>query len=87
MARSKVKFEKALADLEKIVDELESGDLTLDESLARYETAVKTLKQCYEILRGAEKRVERLLQGEEGAAKTAPFETEAAEESGKGSGE
>ena len=45
MARSRNRFEKTLADLEKIVDELESGDLTLDESLARYEQGVKALKQ------------------------------------------
>lgn len=76
MARSRNRFEKTLADLEKIVDELESGDLTLDESLARYEQGVKALKQCYEVLRDAEKKVEVLLQGEDGSSRTAPFEPE-----------
>jgi exodeoxyribonuclease VII small subunit len=69
MAKSKPKFEEHLARLEKIVEELEGGDLTLDDSLARYEEGVKALKKCYEILRDAEKRVEILL-------KTAPFEPE-----------
>ena len=74
MAKVKVKFEEKLARLEKIVDEMESGDLTLDESLAKYEEGVDALKKCYEMLRDAEKRVEVLLKGEDGELKTAPFE-------------
>jgi exodeoxyribonuclease VII small subunit len=76
MAKSKPKFEEHLARLEKIVEELEAGDLTLDDSLARYEEGVKALKKCYEILRDAEKRVEVLLKSDEGELKTAPFEPE-----------
>lgn len=79
MARSKNRFEKTLAELETIVDELESGDLTLDESLAKYEQGVKALKQCYEVLRDAEKKVEVLLQGDDTTDQTAPFETEETE--------
>ena len=74
MAKAKVKFEEKLARLEKIVDEMESGDLTLDESLAKYEEGVNALKKCYEMLRDAEKRVEVLLKGEDGELKTEPFE-------------
>jgi exodeoxyribonuclease VII small subunit len=76
MAKAKPKFEEHLARLEKIVEELEGGDLTLDDSLARYEEGVKALKKCYEILRDAEKRVEILLKSDEGELKTAPFEPE-----------
>ena len=76
MAKSKPKFEEQLARLEKIVEELEAGDLTLDDSLARYEEGVKALKKCYEILRDAEKRVEVLLKSDDGELKTAPFEPE-----------
>ena len=74
MAKSKVKFEAKLARLEQIVEEMEAGDLTLDESLARYEEGVKALKKCYELLRDAEKRVEILLKGENGSIKVEPFE-------------
>ena len=74
MAKAKVKFEEKLARLEKIVDEMESGDLTLDESLAKYEEGVNALKKCYEMLRDAEKRVEVLLKGEDGELKVEPFE-------------
>ena len=76
MAKSKMKFEEGLALLEKIVEELESGDLTLDESLARYEQGVKAFKKCHEMLRDAEKRVETLLKAEDGSTQVAPFEAE-----------
>ena len=77
MAKGKVKFEENLSRLEKIVEEMEAGDLTLDESLARYEEGVKALKKCYEILRDAEKRVEILLKGEDGKLKVSgPFAPE-----------
>jgi len=69
--------------LEKIVAELEAGDLTLDDSLARYEEGVKALKKCYEILRDAEKRVEILLKSDDGELKTAPFEPEEEDEASK----
>ena len=74
MVRSKNRFEKTLANLEKIVDQLETGDLTLDESIAAYEQGVKALKQCYEILRDAEKKVEILLESEDSTQESAPFE-------------
>jgi len=74
MSKGRVKFEDNLARLEKIVEEMEAGDLTLDESLARYEEGVKALKRCYELLRDAEKKVEILLKGEDGALKAEPFE-------------
>ena len=83
MAKSKPKFEEHLARLEKIVEELEGGDLTLDDSLARYEEGVKALKKCYEILRDAEKRVEILLKSDDGELKTAPFEPEEESEPSK----
>ena len=44
-------FEKALAELEKILRDLEDGTTTLDEALARYERGVGLLKQCYGQLR------------------------------------
>ena len=79
MAKSRVKFEDALSRLEAIVADLEGGDLTLDQSLAKYEEGVKGLKKCYEILRDAEKRVEILMKGREGETKTAPFDSNEAE--------
>ena len=58
-------FEQALAELEKIVRELEDGNTGLEESLARYEQGVGLLRRCYAQLRAAEQRI-LLLTGEDG---------------------
>ncbi len=52
-----IDFEFALADVERIVAELEGGELGLAESLGRYELGVKRLKQCHQWLSAAEQRV------------------------------
>ena len=77
------KLDRIAIALEKIVEELEGGDLTLDESLARYEEGVKALKKCYEILRDAEKRVEILLKSDDGTLKTTPFKPDEESEAPK----
>jgi exodeoxyribonuclease VII small subunit len=56
-------FEAAIERLETIVDELESGTLTLEESIARYEEGMKLSKQLTRTLDEAEKRIERLAPG------------------------
>ncbi len=68
-------FEEALAELEAVVHDLEAGDVSLEQALARYETGVMLLKQCYSQLRNAEQKV-LLLTGEdaEGKPVTQPFE-------------
>ena len=53
-------FEQALATLEAIVHELEEGQIGLAEALARYEQGVKLLRQCYQLLEHAERRIELL---------------------------
>jgi exodeoxyribonuclease VII small subunit len=58
-------FEEALEQLEKIVDEMEGGDLKLDESLDHFERGMKLARQCGERLGKAEKRIEVLV-GEAG---------------------
>jgi exodeoxyribonuclease VII small subunit len=68
-------FETAMAGLETIVRELETGDINLEESLARYEKGVSILKRCYAQLRQAEQKI-LLLAGEdaEGKPLTQPFD-------------
>ncbi len=56
-------FEERLAELEKAVKALESGEESLEQSLEIYEQAVGHLKACHEILSRAEERV-RMLSGE-----------------------
>ena len=53
-------FEEALTRLESIVGDLEEGQIGLAEGLARYEQGVKLLKQCYQLLEAAERRIELL---------------------------
>ncbi|MBI4388484.1 MAG: exodeoxyribonuclease VII small subunit [Candidatus Omnitrophica bacterium] len=55
-----IKFEKALDQLEKIVTDLESGDLALDEALKRYEEGVKLSRACTKKISEAEKKIEFL---------------------------
>jgi exodeoxyribonuclease VII small subunit len=53
-------FEDALKRLEEIVHSLEEGDIGLNESLQRYEEGVKLLRQSYDLLQRAERRIELL---------------------------
>ena len=53
-------FEQSLERLEAIVAELEGGQLGLSESIAQYEAGVKCLKQCYQELSNAERKIEML---------------------------
>ena len=73
----KVSFEETTERLEKLVAELESGDLTLDQSLARYEEGRLLIRQCYKLLQGAEQRIEALVKGEDGETRVAPFDPDA----------
>ena len=68
-------FEQSLQRLEEIVHLLEDGDIGLNESLERYEEGVKLLRQSYELLQRAERRIE-LLSGvdAEGNPITQPFD-------------
>lgn len=50
-------FEKSLQDLEKIVESLEEGDLSLESTVAKFEEGVQLFKECKEFLGKAEKRV------------------------------
>jgi exodeoxyribonuclease VII small subunit len=68
-------FEEALAQLEKLVDAMESGESPLETLLNRYEEGVRLLRQCEARLRQAEARI-ALLQKEEKGPTLTPFRTE-----------
>lgn len=59
--KGQIPFEEAMKDLETIAGELEKGDLTLDESVAKFEQGMKLSKQCTRLLEDAEKRITILL--------------------------
>jgi len=71
----KKSFEENIDDLEKIVSELESGDLNLDDSVSKFEEGIKISKECNKILEDAEKKITILL-NEDGNIKEENFTTE-----------
>jgi exodeoxyribonuclease VII small subunit len=66
-------FEEALAELEAIVDQLERGDLSLQDSLQSFERGVALTAVCQRALSQAEQRVE-MLTGKDANAKLEPFD-------------
>ncbi len=70
------KFDAALARLEEIVKELESGDVPLEQSLKLFEEGTKLARICNKRLEEAERKVEILLKDKSGELKTEPFEEE-----------
>lgn len=69
-------FEESLKKLESIVDQLEKGDLALDESLKLFEEGVSLSTACKQELDAAEGKVQMLIKQRDGAFKTEPFLTE-----------
>jgi exodeoxyribonuclease VII small subunit len=70
-------FEQAMAELEGIVDRLESGEAALEDSIALYERGAALRAHCEAKLKAAELRVEKIVTGAGGeAAGLAPFPTE-----------
>lgn len=71
----KKSFEEQMENLEKIVTELENGNLNLDESVNKFEEGIKISKECNKILEEAEKKI-TILVNENGEMKEENFETE-----------
>ena len=69
-------LEKALKDLETIVDELESGDLPLEKAMKRFEDGIKLTRRCQTALKDAEQKVEILLKSVGGEEELEDFETD-----------
>jgi exodeoxyribonuclease VII small subunit len=78
MANRKEGFEDHLEALERLVLELEQGDLTLDAALQRFEDGVSRLKSCRALLAKAEEKVKILVRDAEGELREEPFESEEA---------
>tara|TARA_Y100001968_G_scaffold275312_1_gene268953 strand:+ start:66 stop:299 length:234 start_codon:yes stop_codon:yes gene_type:complete len=70
--KTDINFEKALEELEGIVEDLESGDLSLENSLKSFEKGIKLARQCQEQLSKAELQVQKLIE-ENGELKTTPL--------------
>ena len=67
-------FESSLEALEKIVQQLENGDLALEKSLELFEQGIKLSRQCQERLNQAERRIEVLLRDNQGRPVVSAFD-------------
>ena len=75
MSNTKPKnFETSLEELERIVRDLEQGELTLEKSLELFEQGVKLSRECQERLTQAERRIEILMRDNQGRAAVRAFD-------------
>ena len=77
---AEMKFEESLKKLEKIVDDLEKGDLSLDESLKKYQEGIELARQCSQRLESAKKKIDLLVKNKKGDFEFKPFDETQAEE-------
>jgi exodeoxyribonuclease VII small subunit len=71
----KIDFEASMGQLEKLVDQMEEGDLSLEQSLQAFEAGVKLTRQCQQALKEAEQKVSLLLE-KNGELVSEPFDAE-----------
>ncbi|HQJ16120.1 MAG TPA: exodeoxyribonuclease VII small subunit [Candidatus Omnitrophota bacterium] len=70
---AEIKFEEALKRLEKIVEELEQGDLSLDEALKKYQDGIELSRLCTARLENAKKKIDVLSKNKKGEFELKPF--------------
>ena len=71
-----IKFEKAIQRLEKIVDDLEKGEMDIDKSLEIFEEVIKMSRVCSKKLNEAEAKIEKLTKDQKGELVTELFPVE-----------
>ena len=69
-------LEKSLAELESLVEELESGDLPLEKAMKKFEAGIKLTRGCQAALKEAEQKVEILLKSAGGDEELEEFEVD-----------
>lgn len=65
MSKEKVSFEESIKKLEEIANELETGNLNLDESVEKFEEGMRLSKECTKMLDDAEKKISILIKKDE----------------------
>jgi len=71
---TEIKFEEALKKLERIVQDLEKGDLTLDEALKKYEEGLQLSRVCAQRLENAKKKIDVLVKNKKGEFELKPLD-------------
>jgi exodeoxyribonuclease VII small subunit len=77
---SETKFEDALKKLEKIVEDLEKGDLSLDEALKKYQDGIELSRLCSQRLDTAKKKIDMLVKNKKGEFELKAFDEGQVEE-------
>ncbi len=73
-AKEKKKFEDAVEELERVVEHLESGELSLEDSLTAFENGVRLVKLCNQKLTEVERKIELLVKDKDGKLQLKPLE-------------
>ena len=77
---AEIKFEDALKRLEKIVEDLEQGDLSLDEALKKYQEGLELSRMCAQRLDSAKKKIDVLAKNKKGEFEVKPLDESKAED-------
>ncbi len=77
---AEIKFEDALKKLEKIVEDLEKGDLSLDEALKKYQEGIELSKVCAQRLENTKKKIDVLVKNKKGEFELKPLDEAKIEE-------
>ncbi len=72
-AKKSYPFEESLNKLEGLVEKMESGDLSLEDSLKTFEEGIKLTRECQQALKQAEQKVNLLIE-KNGSAESEPFD-------------
>ncbi len=75
-SKKSINLEQSLADLEQLVEELESGDLPLEKAMQKFEAGIKLTRGCQAALKDAEQKVAILLKSAGGDEQLEEFEVE-----------
>ena len=75
-AKKSINLEKSLAELEALVEELETGELPLEKAMKKFEDGIKLARGCQSALRDAEQRVEILLKSAGGDESVEEFKAD-----------
>jgi len=71
---AEIKFEDTLKKLEKIVEDLEKGDLSLDEALKKYQEGIELSRQCAQRLENTKKKIDVLVKNKKGEFELKPLD-------------
>ncbi|WP_455200794.1 exodeoxyribonuclease VII small subunit [Kaarinaea lacus] len=64
--RKSINFETAIAELESLVEEMEQGEISLEDSLKKFERSIELTRTCQKALQEAEQKVQILIEKKEG---------------------